>query len=185
MLKSYKLTLSLGTSTCTAAVYIPVTLGIPQVQVLQLHQRATSNLPFAQRMVAVLPRLLDTSTWAVVQAIAWQVPTQSVRTILQTAASSSCLRLPPVHRPTHQASGSGATADRRSAGFIDLVGVTEAYSGALTAARHRVDDASSDSALARALAEKADLERQLKVQFSAIQPCAKRTKRCCKNLLWT
>ncbi|DBA92731.1 TPA: hypothetical protein ACH3X1_002937 [Trebouxia sp. C0004] len=47
-------------------------------------------------------------------------------------------------------------------GYIDLIGVSGAYSGALKAATHRVEDASSDTALAKALAEKADLERQLK-----------------------
>lgn len=49
-------------------------------------------------------------------------------------------------------------------GYIDLMGVSSAYSGALKAATHRVEDASSDTALAKALAEKADLERQLKVR---------------------
>lgn len=49
-------------------------------------------------------------------------------------------------------------------GYIDLVGVSGAYSGALKAATHRIEDASSDTALAKALAEKADLERQLKVR---------------------
>ncbi|DBA66402.1 TPA: hypothetical protein ACH3X2_002382 [Trebouxia sp. C0005] len=49
-----------------------------------------------------------------------------------------------------------------SGGYIDLVGVSAAYSGALKAATHHVEDASSDTALAKALAEKADLERQLK-----------------------
>ncbi|DBB13492.1 TPA: hypothetical protein ACH3X3_000543 [Trebouxia sp. C0006] len=47
-------------------------------------------------------------------------------------------------------------------GYIDLVGVSNAYSGALKAATHRVEDASSDTALAKALAEKAGLEKQLK-----------------------
>ncbi len=54
-------------------------------------------------------------------------------------------------------------------GYIDLVGVSSAYSGALKAAAHRVEDASSDTALAKALAEKADLEKQLKVCHFCLQ----------------
>ncbi len=54
-------------------------------------------------------------------------------------------------------------------GYIDLVGVSSAYSGALKAATHRVEDASSDTALAKALAEKADLEKQLKVCHFCLQ----------------
>ena len=49
--------------------------------------------------------------------------------------------------------------------FIDLVKVTEQYSPALQAARTRVQHASSDPALAKALAEKAELERQLRVRL--------------------
>ena len=54
-----------------------------------------------------------------------------------------------------------ATGD---AGYIDLVNVTETYSGAIETAAQRLDRASSDAALAIALAEKAELERQLKVR---------------------
>ncbi len=54
-------------------------------------------------------------------------------------------------------------------GYIDLVGVSNAYSGALKAATHRVEDASSDTALAKALAEKAGLEKQLKVCHFCLQ----------------
>lgn len=50
-----------------------------------------------------------------------------------------------------------------NAGFIDLVDVAETYSGPLQTARQRAHHASSDAALAVALAEKADLERQLQV----------------------
>jgi len=50
-----------------------------------------------------------------------------------------------------------------------LIGVSGAYSGALKAAAHRVEDASSDTALAKALAEKADLEKQLKVRHFCLQ----------------
>ena len=49
-------------------------------------------------------------------------------------------------------------------GFIDLVKVTEDYSPALQAATARVEHASTDPALAQALAEKAELEQQLKVK---------------------
>lgn len=49
-------------------------------------------------------------------------------------------------------------------GHIDLVKVTEDYSGALQAADKCVQHASTDPALAKALAEKAELEQQLKVK---------------------
>lgn len=58
----------------------------------------------------------------------------------------------------------GLTPAETVGGHIDLVKVTENYSGALQAANRRVQHASTDPALARALAEKAELERQLKVQ---------------------
>ena len=50
-------------------------------------------------------------------------------------------------------------------GHIDLVKVSEDYSGALQAADKRVQHASTDPALAKALAEKAELEQQLKVNL--------------------
>ena len=64
-------------------------------------------------------------------------------------------------RPGVQKGGSGSEA---GGGHIDLVKVTENYSGALQAASRRVQHASTDPALTRALAEKAELERQLKVR---------------------
>lgn len=69
--------------------------------------------------------------------------------------------LPP-QRP-RQAAPKTAASTAQDAGYIDLLGVTDAFEGALQAASHRVDDASGGSALAKALAEKADLERQLQV----------------------
>lgn len=51
---------------------------------------------------------------------------------------------------------------------IDLVKVTGNYSGALQAASRRVQHATTDPALAKALAEKAELERQLQVQALAV-----------------
>lgn len=67
--------------------------------------------------------------------------------------------------PQHQSALQIPTASASSnapGGYIDLVGVSGAYSGALKSATHRIEDASSDTALAKALAEKADLEKQLK-----------------------
>ncbi len=87
---------------------------------------------------------------------------QHYKAALQAATSASYLHLQPVQDPRAHTSAA-STSSGQGAGYIDLVGVSEAYSGALKAARHRVDDATSDSALARALLEKADLERQLKV----------------------
>ena len=68
-------------------------------------------------------------------------------------------------RPGGQRGGLGSEA---GGGHIDLVKVTENYSGALQAADRRVQHASTDPALARALAEKAELERQLKVWMSCL-----------------
>lgn len=65
--------------------------------------------------------------------------------------------------PQHQLPKASASSNSPG-GYIDLIGVSGAYSGALKAATHRIEDASSDTALAKALAEKADLERQLKVR---------------------
>ena len=57
-------------------------------------------------------------------------------------------------------------------GHIDLVKVTEEYSGALQAADKRVQHATTDPALAKALAEKAELEQQLKVELSCNCLCS-------------
>lgn len=65
---------------------------------------------------------------------------------------------PGITRP-HQ----GSAPSEPAGGRIDLVKVTEDYSGALQAADKRVQHASTDPALAKALAEKAMLEQQLKV----------------------
>ena len=56
-------------------------------------------------------------------------------------------------------------------GHINLVKVTEDYSGALQAADKRVQHASTDPALAKALAEKAELEQQLKVKTFSFCNC--------------
>ena len=55
---------------------------------------------------------------------------------------------------------------------INLVKVTEEYSGALQAADKRVQHASTDPALAKALAEKAELQQQLKVELSCNCLCS-------------
>ena len=60
---------------------------------------------------------------------------------------------------------SGSTPSEPAGGHIDLVKVTDDYSGALQAADERVQHASTDPALAKALAEKAELEQQLKVEL--------------------
>lgn len=64
----------------------------------------------------------------------------------------------------HSRAQTGLTPSDVAGGHIDLVKVTENYSGALQVASRRVRHATTDPALARALAEKAELERQLKVQ---------------------
>lgn len=98
------------------------------------------------------------------------------------ASGDCCLQAAcPQLQSAHQIPKADASSTL-SGGYIDLVGVSAAYSGALKAATHHVEDASSDTALAKALAEKADLERQLKVwhfclQTRVLMPCVKKFQR--------
>lgn len=70
----------------------------------------------------------------------------------------------PLQQLQEQTSGAHVSPAQHT-GLIDLVGVTEAYCGAIQAADQRADIASSDSALAQARAETADLKRQLQVKL--------------------
>ena len=86
-----------------------------------------------------------------------------------TASCDCCLQAAcPQHQSALQIPTASASSNAPG-GYIDLVGVSGAYSGALKSATHRIEDASSDTALAKALAEKADLEKQLKVRHSYLQ----------------
>lgn len=69
----------------------------------------------------------------------------------------------PASRPGTTRPHQGSAPSEPAGGRIDLVKVTEDYSGVLQAADKRVQHASTDPALAKALAEKAMLEQQLKV----------------------
>lgn len=69
----------------------------------------------------------------------------------------------PISRPAATRAHQGSAPSQPAGGRIDLVKVTEDYSGALQAADKRVQHASTDPALAKALAEKAMLEKQLTV----------------------
>lgn len=88
------------------------------------------------------------------------VHTSAATGTIGSQAPPQLQQLLPPQRP-RQAAPKAAASKAQEAGYIDLLGVTDAFEGALQAASHRVDDASDGSALAKALAEKADLERQL------------------------
>ena len=92
-----------------------------------------------------------------------------------TAGASSASHQVCKQHISRSATNKPLQAPQRSApseaagGHINLVKVTEDYSGALQAADKRVQHASTDPALAKALAEKAELEQQLKVK--SFSPC--------------
>lgn len=94
----------------------------------------------------------------------------------------------PASRPGTTKSHQGPAPSGPAGGRIDLVKVTEDYSGALQAADKRVQHASTDPALAKALAEKAMLEQQLKVGvWSSWGPphchhCCHPCAQCCAGL---
>lgn len=76
--------------------------------------------------------------------------------------STASLQLPPVQQSARQALDAARSSAQKD-GCIDLLDATDAGVRALEAADRQVDTASNDTALATALAEKADLERKLKV----------------------
>ena len=94
----------------------------------------------------------------------------------------------PPSRPGTNKPHQGSALSEPAGGRIDLVKVTEDYSGALQAADKRVQHASTDPALAKALAEKAMLEQQLKVGvWSSWRPptwhhCCHPCAQCCAAL---
>ena len=129
------------------------------------------QLPSARLHAASIPANMSCPSCIVQQYLTDVMMLQALGTYAYSppSVSPASSSLSPSPRPSPRGS---PRASHRVASLTDVIDVTENYSGAMRTANERIQHASSDAALAQLMAEKQELERQLKVRMTCQSACA-------------